>query len=420
MLKNYLKIAFRNIVKNRLYNSLNIVGLALGLSCSLLMIFHVKDELSYESNFPKADRIFRLVNDFSPGGGSTWAATSIPLGIEIKKSIPEVEHSGRFRWAYPQILSYTPDGEVPKQFEETKGFFVDSTIVSMFDIEFVKGDPRTALDRVYSLVMTESMAEKYFGDDDPFGKTIIISDFPSPCQVTGVIKDMPFNTHLQFDYLLSFSTFNSFLGQRGRANRTWSALYNYILIGENFTKGDVDAKMEEFTVEFAQNRYGSREETLNNVLIRLQPIKDIHLHSRLEKEMSANSDITYVYIFSAVAVFLLMIAGVNFINITNATALKRLREIGVRKVLGAQRKQLIRQFLGESYLLTIIGAAIGLILLRLFLPYYMSITGREIGFVNILNPENVLMILGIVILLGTFAGIYPAFFVSNFQSVDAF
>ncbi|MCP4728269.1 MAG: ABC transporter permease, partial [bacterium] len=289
MLKNYLKIAFRNIVKNRLYNSLNIVGLALGLSCSLLMIFHVKDELSYESNFPKADRIFRLVTDYSPGGGSTWAATSIPLGIELKNSIPEVEHSGRFRWAYPQILSHTPDGGVTKQFEETKGFFVDSTIVDMFDLEFINGDPQTALNRIYSIVMMESMAEKYFGDDDPLGRTIIISDFPGPCQVTGVIKDMPFNTHLQFDYLLSFSTFNGFIGQSGRANRTWSALYNYILIGENFTKDDVDAKMEEFTVDYYLSVYDSREEILDNVRIRLQPIVDIHLHSRLEKEMSANS-----------------------------------------------------------------------------------------------------------------------------------
>jgi putative ABC transport system permease protein len=381
----------------------------------------VKEELSYDRSWPKADHIYRITNEGLDEGSLHWAVVSPLHALEIGEEIPEIELATRLAYRYSNVLSYTPKGGESRRFEEKGGFFSDPATIEVFDLKFIKGNPKNALEDVNTIVLTKSMAERYFGDEDPMGKTISDDSAQAPYKVTGVIEDVLFNTHWKFDYLLSMSTMYKTMKERGAedwmVSRGWAWFYTYVLIHETQTVDAVRAKMPDFTARFYQE-FGTREEISARTKQHLQPITDIHLHSRLEQEMGPNSNIIYVYVFACVALFILLIAGVNFINIATAQAFKRMKEVGVRKVLGAYRHQLQKQFLGESYIMSMIAAAFALVIFDITLPFYNQLAGKDLSFVRVLTPENIGFLVLIIVLVGTLAGLYPAFFMSKFKPAN--
>jgi putative ABC transport system permease protein len=266
------------------------------------------------------------------------------------------------------------------------------------------------------------MGQKYFGSESPLGKTLYLDGKKRSLQVTGVIADMPFNTHLHFDYLVSIPTFYNQVENIGQGalleNRTWAAVYTYVLLNKSRDRGIVESKFPDFLADFLAER-GPREEILAHVSYHLQPITSIHLHSRLEQEMGANSSIAYVYIFSAIALFILLIAGVNFVNISTAQALTRMKEVGVRKLLGARKRQLIKQFLGESLLLTFAAAILAIQIFQISIPVYNTLAGKNLEFEQLFTLENALFIFALILTIGTLAGLYPGFFMSSFNPVNS-
>ncbi len=401
----------RIIKRQKLYSFLNIVGLAVSLTCSFLIFLHVKDELSYETNFPKADRLYRIQTNSKYGTTyRNWGASAPALGPILKETFPEVENTTRIRGLGREILSYQTPQRTIKRFEERGGFIADPSIFAMFDMEFLSGDPRSALEEPFSVVLTESLAKKYFSDENPIGKTLLNESRKKPYQVTGIIPDMPRNTHLKINYMISMSSFVTIMGfPEALTHRTWKAFFTYVLLRPDQTAENFHAKAPAFMKSYHAESPEGQEEIL------LQPIRKIHLHSKLEGEIGANSDIAYVYIFSGTALLLLLIAAVNFVNLSTAQSFKRMKEIGIRKVVGARRGQVIKQYLGESLLITALSAGFTLFLLDLLLPFYNQMAGKDITFRNIAQAQNILFFLLLMSILSLLAGVYPAFFASGFQ-----
>jgi putative ABC transport system permease protein len=420
MLRNYFKIAWRNLWKNKTFSLINILGLSLSIACALLIIFHVKEELGYDKGFSKADRIYRVTEEGLGNDPRHWAAAGFPLGTALQQSLPEVESIARFHRRYPyQLLSYTtPDGNA-KRFQEKGGLFADSSAIRMFDFQFAKGDPATALSQTDAIVLTEKMAHKYFGDENPLGKTIQDERTKLPLKVTGVIKAFSFNTHLQFDYLLSMSTVYKYNDMGQMENRTWSGFYTYVLLRDPQSHKRVESKLPAFTAKFYEQPGQTDQQTLASLRLNLQPITAIHLHSKLEKELYPNSDITYVYIFSIAALLILLLAAVNFINVSTAQAFNRMKEIGLRKVIGATKPQLLKQFLGESFLTTLLATLLALLLFREAIPFYNELTDKNFHFGQLFTRSSLWLLGGLVVVIGFLAGIYPAWFVSSFNPVTS-
>jgi len=420
MIIHYLKIAFRALLKHTAFSVINIFGLAIGIACALLVIFHVKDELSYDKGFTKNERIFRVTQEGMGEDIRHWAATPPPLAQSLKEEFPAIEARVRFHRPSPyQVLSYSPLQGSTKRFEEKGGFFADSEVSRVFDLDFIAGDPATALRDKNSIVITESFARKYFGKEDPMGKTLT-DDAPNiPMKVTGVIRSYAFPTHLQFDYLLSMSTLSLYQDPETLQRRTWSGFYTYVLLKDAEFKKAVEGDMSKFMVKFYSVTGETPKEILSKRKLHLQPVADIHLHSNLEKEMYPNSDIVYVYIFSLAALFIVLLASVNFINMSTANAFTRMKEIGVRKMIGATKGQLILQFLGESLIMTFLATALSLLLFKVSLPFYNDVAGKNFQFAEVLQLSNI-KILGVLIIgIGIMAGLYPAWFIASFNSLSS-
>jgi putative ABC transport system permease protein len=416
MIKENLKIAWRILKKQKLYSFLNITGLGVSLACLLMILFHVKSELGYETGFPKADRIYRVQTDSQYGSTTRqWAPSAPAMGPELEKYFPEIEATARLMAISPQILVYRPAQGPPRRFEERRGFLAEASALSMFDLEFVEGNPEKALQEPATAVLTSSLARKYFGDEDPIGKTLINETRNKPLLVTGVIRDIPRNTHLAFDYLISMPTFVPWTGFPPEIleHRTWKGMYTYVLLRPGQSLESFDAKAAGFMKNFHAERPGRIES------IRLQPIRRIHLHSKLEGEATPNSDFTYVLVFSGAALLILLIAVVNFVNLATAQSFKRSKEIGIRKVIGARRGQLVRQHLGEAALLTGISAVLGLIILNFSLPFYSQLSGTDVSLRNVLTPAHIGFLFVLLAVLSFLAGLYPAFFASGFRPIAA-
>ena len=426
MFRNHLKIALRNMRKNKLDTILNLSGLSLGLALSILILFHIQDELSFDRHFPKAERIFRASCEMREGNNVRHWATTSPVLLEyMTQAIPEIETSCRLFVIGSQILSYFPENDSPRRFKESSGFFADQTSIDLFDFKFIKGNPKTALTEVNSIVLAQSTADRFFPNENPLGKMLSFGNSNKPedlLKITGVVQNLPSNTHFDFSYLVSFPTFYVFLREIGQEQlaqaRGWAALYNYVLLKNKNLITNVEAKLPDFSVDYF-NGMGSREEILSRVKFHFQPIVDIHLHSKLEQEFKANSDMAYVYIFSAIAFLIMLIAAVNFINIATAQALKRLREVGVRKALGVGRVQLIGQVIGESFLSIFIAIGVSLFLIQLFLPFYNSLSGKGYIFASIFQRTNVPLFFSLILLFGLLASLYPAVFLSGFNPVQS-
>lgn len=420
MFKNYLKVSWRNLFSDFSYSIIKIVGLSIGMACVLLIVFHVKDELSYDRSFSKSDRIFRVTNENFGEVARHWAATPPPLGPEMQSDLPEVELAVRFhRPALHQLLSYSPEFGESKQFKEDGGFIVDPGAVEMFDLQFSQGNPNTALSEKNNIVLTAEMSKRYFGNGNPIGKIITDDNRRISFKVAGIVEKFPFQTHLDFDYLISMPTITDYQDQGSLTSRGWSGFYTYVLLKKDAPLKSLQDKMEEFMVAFYEPHGETRSETLSLRKLRLQPITDIHLHSKLEKEMNPNSDIAYVYIFSFVALFILLLAAVNFINISTTQSFGRVREIGVRKVVGAKRIQLVQQFLTDSVLTTFMAMIIALVLFAVAIPYYGNLTSKQFLPETIFTLSNFGVLLLLLFSIGLLAGLYPAFFVSKFNLVSS-
>ncbi len=416
MIKNYLKIAWRNLIKNKAFSIINITGLATGLACFILIALYVVDELSYDRYNENAANIYRINADLKFGGTALHMAVSPdPMAPDLKNDYPEVEQ-------YTRIYASSGPKLIRKgnQFiNEQRVANVDSTFFDMFTLPAIAGDTKTALNAPNTVVITESSAKKYFGTVDALGKTIEADN--TPYKVTAVIKDIPAHTHFNFDFLFSMANANYQMG-----NYVSNNFHSYIRLkkGTDYKKFEknFDQVIEKYIIPQAKKymNVGSMEEFKkagNEMVYSLMPVTAIHLHSDRFPELSANGNMQYVYIFSAVALFILLIACINFMNLSTARSSSRAKEVGIRKVLGTERKTLIRQFLTESIVTVTISMIIALFLAWMVLPLFNDIAAKSITMSSLVNVQFLPWLLLLPLVVGIIAGSYPAFFLSRFKPI---
>lgn len=409
MFKHNFLTALRNIKRHKGYSLINVAGLAIGMACCVLILFFIKEELSYDKFHTKADRIYRVVfasSDDEPGL-PTNANGSFGVGPALKNDFPEILETVRIRRMGQDVKRYVGYGN--KKFYESRFFFAEPTLFTVFDFPLIQGNPATALNEPNTIVLTEEMAAKYFDNENPIGKTIEADPYNNGeikiFRVTGIVKNVPRNSHIHFDFLASYISQDEDLTN---FSGYWQN-YTYALLNNNSSVEDLNSKFLEFI-----ERNWKKDPWYT---ISLQPLLKIHLHSRLYSEPEPNGNILYIYIFSAIAVFILLIACINFMNLTTARSLNRAKEVSVRKVIGAQRKQLIRQFLGESLLLSIFSIGTAVLIVLLSMPLFNRLTNNELTPASLINPSLILGMLAISLLVGLVAGIYPALFMSAFQPI---
>jgi len=366
MLKNYIRVAVRNLTKHKVHSFINITGLAIGLASFILIFLYVQDEMSYDKYHSKSDRIYRVNSDVK--GAEYSSSMAFPVGETLVSDYSNfVEASVRFFnfQAPTTAIAYLPEGGDVLRFNEPRFFFADSTLFDVFDFELLIGDEKTALARPNSILVTESIAIKYFGDEDPIGKSLRLEgqgnlDF----EVVGVMADTPKNSHFEFDFLASMVTLDAFSrnGSFQNTNWYWNPCWTYILLAEG---ADVET-FKGFFPDFVEKYWPEQVKAQSEMYV--QRLSDIHLTSHLDFEIGPNSDIAYVYIFSGIGIFILIIACINFMNLATAQSGQRSREVGMRKVLGAARPQLIRQFLSESVLMALTSVMVAIPLIYFTLP----------------------------------------------------
>ena len=411
MFKNYLKMSLRNLRKQKGYSLLNISGLALGMACSILIIFYLHHELSYDRFHANADRIFRLTMEGMLNGESlNVAVTPIPLAPSLSSNYPEVAGAARIRKRDTVSIAFAD-----KEFIESGIIYADPAVFDVFTFPFIRGDAKTALGRPYTVVLTESAARKYFGAEDPLGKFLKF-DNHADFAVTGVIKDVPQNSHLRFDLVCSMETF--FAVRPGLRDNWFSDISDYTCVRLDRPEGR--APLEGKLAGLVEEKMGRVLKALKgNIRLRLQPLVDIHLRSKLQWEFGGNGDILYIYIFAGIAVVILVIACINFMNLATARSARRAREIGMRKVVGASRRDLVGQFLGESTSTSLLALMVALVFVKLALPLFESISGIELaigaGELAWLIPA----FFGLVLFVGFTAGSYPAVYLSALRPVKA-
>jgi putative ABC transport system permease protein len=406
MIRNYFKTAWRNLFRQRTYSLFNLLGLSLGISCALLLTLHIKEELSYEKGFSKHERIYRFAT-------TEWSKSSPSLAGELLKYFPEIKSITRFADAGTSVVNYGPEKKA-----ESKGLFADSTAIDMFDLKAIAGNPTRALGEPNSIVITRSMSKIFFGEKDPIGQKLSFND-KEEAWVRAVIEDLPANTHLRFDYLISMPTFYEYVPRNWLDNRSWMFGWTYILFNSTRDRLSAEKRMNDFWMKYREDNPNRKEVADEAATIRLQPLTDIHLKSNLIQEMGPNSSIIYIYIFIAVEVLLLLIACVNFINLFTTQALKRLKEVAIRKVLGARKMQLILQFLSEAFILTILSGIIAILFYQAVLPFYNNIAGKHVSPTEILSPGNLWILAAIIFFTGLISGLFPALFISGFQPADS-
>jgi putative ABC transport system permease protein len=415
MIKNYLKVAFRNILRHKVYSLINIFGLAIGMALCLLILVYVQDELSFDGFHEKADRIYRIAQTEDHNGDLTNVMRTGP-GVTTRLEID-------FPEAIEKSVRILPAGEVWTKYEdrlyrEDKVYVADDPFFDIFTFGFISGNPETALKEPNSIVLNRTTAEKYFGGTDALGKMIEVDMPGAPIlKVTAVVEDMPGNSHFHPDFLVSLSTIrneqNALLFDRMDGNVVWS----YLLLKEEYSAIELESKL----AGFWNNHLNETQKKLVKKYY-LQPLKDIHLHSSTdpytEIEPENTGNITYLYIFSVIAVLVLLVACINFMNLATARSARRAREVGLRKVVGALKKQLVRQFIGESVFMGVLALPVAIVLAHLLLPVFNSFAGKEMVIAYFNSPVLVPAMLMIVLFVGFFAGSYPAFFLSSFQPVN--
>lgn len=413
MLKNYLLSLYRNITRNRFYSFLNIAGLSVGIAAAIFILLYVQDELSYDKYNEKRDRIYRIESDFTIGNKhDKFAIVPVPMGPALKIEFPEVEAFVRLFGAGNTLFRA---GE--KEYYEDFFYFADSTVFDIFSHKLITGNAKTALNEPNTIVLSETMARKYFGNENPMGN-MITSGSGKNYKVTGVMSDVPGNSHLKFDALISgmsiaveqgVDDFNSL-----DPERFWNiGVYTFILLKENSSMQSIHDKFTPFYDKYMKPIGDQINATFN---LMSTPLVETHFRQGLSAELPTGSK-SYVYIFSAVAVFILLLAAINYMNMATARSVKRAKEVGVRKVLGAHKKLLIRQFLSESLTLAILALLIAILIVTLLMPEFNNLSGKDLSFNLTGNPMIFLEILLITVFTGIVSGSYPAFYLSSFLPI---
>jgi putative ABC transport system permease protein len=419
MFSNIIKVAFRNLVKHFGYTFINVLGLAIGLASSIFIFLYVFNELSYDRFHEKSDRIYRAwIFGNMPGTEMRHAVTSPPMMEAMLRDYPEVEDAVRL-YQGGDILIRIGD----RKFYETghSFLFADSTFFDVFSFKLLEGDPETCLKDPRSLVLTKEYARKYFGDEDPMGKIVQVERDTNYYTVTGIIQDVPVNSHIQFKMLGSMSS----VGRSRSVYWTNHNFYTYFVLAPGTDPAEFEARMQEMVVKYvgpeveqfmgvdleqfeaAGNYYGYR----------LQPITEIHLHSNLQYELEPGGNPMYVYIFMVIAILILIIACINFMNLATARSITRAREVGLRKVVGSSRSLLIAQFLAESVLLSLFSLVIAVVLVYLLLPRYDNLVRLDLDFNLLSHSMTIPLLLLFAVVVGLLSGCYPAFVLAAFRPV---
>jgi len=407
MFKNYLILTWRNLKKSGIFSMINILGLAIGLACCILIFLFIQYELRYDKFNDQARNIYRLTS--MPNDGTNrkeLAVTPAPWAPQMKKDYPEIKEYVRL--LKEEKTSVGRPGEV--HYNEKDILYADSSLFDVFSISMERGDPK-ALARPNVILLTGELAQKYFGTADPIGKTLEINSFGRSfnAEVSAIVKELPGTSHFKFNAILSMSSFGDL--SQGWSFHMWQS---YLLINEKSPPRELESKFSDFTAKYiAQNPQAD-----GNHDIHLQPLLDIHLHSHLISEIGINGDVVYVYILAIIALAILLIACFNFTNLSTARSLSRAKEIGIRKVSGAGRGQLIVQFLGESTGMYFLALAIAILIVVFIMPQFNQLTGRELNLDFKTNYPLILLMGSLVIFVGLTAGLYPAIVLSSFEPVE--
>ncbi len=413
MFENYLKSAIRSITKNKFYSALNAIGLAIGISAFIFIFLYVRNEITYDQYHENADRIYRIESDFNISNKhDQFAIVPIPLAPALKIELPEIESFCRFNDVGNSLFRF---GD--KEFYEENFYFADSTVFDIFTHNILLGNPKTCLVEPFSIVVSESIAKKFFGDENPMG-LILESGSGRKYKVTAVMEDMPKNSHLHYDALLSASTFASIVGADNfnsmEPGRFWNiGVYAFVLLKENASMESVHQKFKPIYDKYMKPVGDAINASFD---LMSTPLTETHFSKNLSSDRP-KGNMSYIYIFSIVAIFILLIAAINYMNMATARSAKRAREVGIRKVAGAYKNQLIGQFLTESTLLAFFSLIIAVILVYILLPDFNILSGKQLDFDLIHNPALLLFIVAVTLFIGLVSGSYPAFYLSSFQPV---
>jgi len=425
LLSNYLKIGLRKIRRQTLYSIINIAGLALGLACCAVIILYVTNELSYDTFHKDADRIYRVASHrISIVGEFKFVATPAPLGPELARSYPQVEQAVRVVPPY-ENASHVLVVRGEKRFFENRIWFADEDIFQLFHTPFIQGNPQTALTNPYTVVITEEMAAKYFGEEAPLGKTLQIEiDYDTGSveirdfEVTGLIKNAPVNTHLKYDMFLSMETMRSNLSSFEEDWISPKAKYTYIKLAPETNVADFEEQIQQAATKYAQMYSERINRKLDLYELFLQPVTKIHMFSHFSREIDPPGNWYYIYIYSIIAFLILLIGCLNFMNLSTALSTTRTKEVGLRKVVGAHRRQLIWQFLGESFLITIVAFVIAVGLTSLLLFPFNQMAGTKLSLTGLTQPVVLLSLFGLLIIVSIGSGVYPALILTSFNPVS--
>ena len=424
MVRNYFKIALRIIKKHKGYSFINILGLGIGMAVCVLILLFVRYELSFDTYHENSERIYRLERRWLAADGSERSGfgTLAPgFTPHLEEQFSEMEHIARVLDAGNTRVIYED-----KRFIEDRLFFVEDDFFEIFSVAFVRGDPSNALTEPFSLVLTESAVRKFFGSADPMGQQLKVRD-DSLYQVTGVIEDPPSNTHFHYDILASYISLKGVYVRKGddyflgTQNFSDNVTYTYMRLAAAADVESVQIRIP----EFIDRTLGTREDADGNVIrssqsntIAIRPVKDIHLYAHTSGELEPNFDMKYVRLFTLVAIFVLIIACINFMNLSTARATQRAKEVGLRKVVGANRRILTSQFLGESVFFSFLALFLALVFVLVVLPFFNSFTGRDMSISYLLNPGGILILISVFLVTGVLAGLYPAVYLSAFKSAS--
>lgn len=421
--KNYLKVAYRNIIKRKLSSFINIAGLSIGIASSMIILLHIVDETNYESGYPNAENIYRI-QYIEDGEDSKPSAATAPLLAEsMKAQFSEIDNI--FRVVKTSAMNYTiSNGEdSQKAFNEPNGIYSEPSLINALDLNLLSGDRETALDVLFSIMISDELSKKYFGNNDPIEK-LIKSSSGKVYTITGVFEDINFNTHLKFDFIISYNTWAKLiydqrerLGANMLLQKHWRGLYTYASFKNKNNLETAKSKTRKFLDEFLLSQ--TNEENIPNYRLSFDPIKSIHLNSHLDEEFSANGEIMNIYIFSIIGFLIIIIACANFVNLSTAMGLKRFREIGLRKVLGANKHQLIRQYLFEAYIVTFVSGVFGFSMFAFSLEFYNNFANKSFELMSLLTPELIFYYFVSILLLGFVAGIYPSIYMTKFEPVES-
>ena len=424
MLRNYLKIALRNLRKSKLFSSINVFGLSVGMTCCMLLLLYINNELSFDNHHEFAEDIYLLRSEIQYNGEKIDNPTaSSPYARAMKAEYPEVEQVTRL-WQNSMesqaLLRVEESGKTLKAFNEKPGYQVDSTFFDVFTYQFLEGSPKNALDDVYSVVLSEDLAQKLFGAESALHKTIRIggvTGYNENYQVTGVYRDESTRSHIDAPYFLSINAgwVGGFLREQKQDFGGNNQFYTYLRLQPGTDAGKFERKLSSFIEKYAQKDFDLMGIDKKLALL---PLTDIHLTEQIDTIVTPTSSVTYLYVLGAIALFTLLLACINFMNLATARSVKRAAEVGMRKVMGAQRGGLIGQFLGESMVLTLLALLVALVLVVMFLPAFNQLSGKALEFSDLLQPKIIAAFVGLALFTGLLAGSYPAFYLSMFNPLD--